>query len=1075
MAPSSVLRRPPCPISSHRRMTIVKARDSMAAEGQPSGSGRPAEDAQSVASAEGPRPPKRKATNTKVEKDEAGEKNGSQKRRRRVFSCQSCQRLKCRCEYDPGSQACHRCVTLRIECSLKGEILDIPAHPKTVENATSIEERLGRHEKSLAEIKGMIEFVSRQFGLVGAGDIQKIKGSDGEAATDSPDSAEEDDSPENIADPVDLGIKSAPTVVLREIGEHVTQGYRRLEHVKLDLVQLQLLNEQTANELTRLFLRHHGHLLSVYDTAETPSRDVRELSAFLHSVCCLCAILYREDLCGTPMHRQVYEQVRITLGQALLSSPLNLEEINAILVMSDHADGPEYIDSWLLTGYCVKQAMLSISFSKIVGNIRRGSSTIQDRRAIHLWSTICLHHLHWSATTGRPSVLHIPYINQCNVLLSFYQASMQDGMLVAEILLYSVLHQKLSRRSYLDANGECDGFKAWKQKWNHLMSLSTASMLRIGYYAAYLILATRALEERGDAMSPKTFLSNPPFGSPANSTSNASDSRNSKNSTQMLQGHTSRYAHSVLETFVEMPAFLMDTIPTYLCLVIGYSALILAHYDETQSKVSAEVSLGLISRLEEWCMRTPSKSWAIKFATLARQKVESRTGATKLHPEVRKATSVEQDRRHPPAWSASDVPVPGFPVNGEHGTTPSSLSDHRAFEGDDFVSAPDTFHIASDPLHMGYEIPQPVIPIVGTESKPEFCANSTRMARMNALVIGANGYIGSAVCRAFVKAGYQVFGLIRRPEAMETLAANETIPVVGSLSDPKLLEDKLFDHSKTWDVIVGCAEPPDYASHIQEALVVLRRIAEVSNSNNVRPLVLWSSGCKDYGATAVDGAPDLAPHTESSPLNPPGVVISRATDSLKMLQQTDLFDAAVLRPTNVYGHSSSYYASIFQYAAAAAASGERKLTLKNIDQRSIMHSMHVDDCGEAYVALAEHADRSAVGGECFNISAYKYETAEMVLTALAKEYGFPEGAAFITATDPAELNDGMGPIFGFSQWVGSDKIRSMTGWSDHRMLFSVNLGVYRRSYEAAVNANHEDLARVKARLEVWQAEIWQTT
>lgn len=85
------------------------------------------------------------------------------------------------------------------------------------------------------------------------------------------------------------------------------------------------------------FLRHHGHLLSVYEPTETPGRDLRELSAFLHSVCCLCAILYREDLCGTPMHRQVYEQVRITLGQALLSSPLNLEEINAILVMSDHA------------------------------------------------------------------------------------------------------------------------------------------------------------------------------------------------------------------------------------------------------------------------------------------------------------------------------------------------------------------------------------------------------------------------------------------------------------------------------------------------------------------------------------------------------------------------------------------------------------------------------------------------------------------------------------------------------------------------------------------------------------------
>lgn len=95
-----------------------------AAQGHPSGPERPAEEAPSAAgsdpapstSSAGPRPPKRKAI--KNDKDEPLDKSApsgttGQKRRRRVFSCQSCQRLKCRCEYDPGSQACHRCVTLR--------------------------------------------------------------------------------------------------------------------------------------------------------------------------------------------------------------------------------------------------------------------------------------------------------------------------------------------------------------------------------------------------------------------------------------------------------------------------------------------------------------------------------------------------------------------------------------------------------------------------------------------------------------------------------------------------------------------------------------------------------------------------------------------------------------------------------------------------------------------------------------------------------------------------------------------------------------------------------------------------
>lgn len=620
--------------------------------------------------------------------------NGNQKRRRRVFSCQSCQRLKCRCEYDPGAQACHRCVTLRIECSLTGEILDAPSHPKPVDKG-SIEERLGRHEKSLAEIKGMIEFVSRQFGL--AGDLSKVKSATAtDHDVDTPDSNDGDDGPENLADPVDVGIKSAPTMVLREIGEHVTQGYRRLEHVKLDLIQLQLLDEHVANELIRLFIKHHSHLLLMYDQMESLPSDLKSISPFLHSVCCLCALLYRDDLCGTPLHRQIYEQVRITLGQTLLSSPLNLEEINAVLVMSDHADGPEYIDSWLLTGYCVKQAMLSISFSKIVSSIKRSTASLQDRQAIHLWSTICLHHLHWSATTGRPSVLHTPYINQCNILLSFYQASMQDGMLVAEILLYSILHQKLTRRSYLDSGGECEEFKTWKQKWNHLMALSTGSMLRIGYYVAYLILAVRALEESGDAMSSKTFLSNLSFDSPAAGSQGAPSPSTARNSTQMLQLHTSRYAHQVLETFVEMPSFLIDSIPTYLCLCIGYSAIILAHYDETQSKVSAEVSLGLISRYEDWCMRTPSKSWAIKFAKLARQRLESRTGSRPPSEQ----SKADPDRTQLPGWSSTGMStLPSFPV--ANAGSPS-LPETRRYDAD-YVPVPEAYPMPGDSMHLGYE------------------------------------------------------------------------------------------------------------------------------------------------------------------------------------------------------------------------------------------------------------------------------------------------------------------------------------------------------------------------------------
>ncbi|OTB10615.1 hypothetical protein K445DRAFT_322847 [Daldinia sp. EC12] len=575
-----------------------------------------------------PKPTKRRSTEDKP----AGE---PQKRRRRAFSCLSCQKLKCRCEYDPGAQGCHRCQTLRIECSLRGENTLSSSNTNPEQATSNFEERLQRYEGELQEIKLMLKDLA-----------SGIQPQNGRAPTSKSSSnvgdghvlrAEQDNHiPEYFSDPADKGAQSAPIVVLRSISQQITRGCRRmLGHIDVDLLELQLLDEQTANELIHLFFRYQGHNLLVCDVEDlTASSETRKVSAFLHSVCCLMGIVYRSDICGSSMHRQIYEQVRITLGQALLSSPLNLQEINAVLIMSNNANSPggngvDYVDSWLLTGYCAKQAMLSISFSKIINNIKQGGLTSEDHKSIHLWSKICLHHLHWAATTGRPSIIPAPYVNQCNILLNFYQATMQDGMLVAEILLYSTLHQKLTHQSYLGDGGECKEFLAWKEKWSHLLGLPTSSMLKIGYHAACLILAVRSLEEVGQGLRPRTFLSEiaDDDGSDNEDHTPTQPRRNKGDDGSTLRMNACKYAMLVLQTFLEMPSFLMDAIPTCLCLCIGYCALLLAHYDESQSKISDQVSRDLILRIDQWIRTSPGKAWSFKYGALAKHKMESRTNS----------------------------------------------------------------------------------------------------------------------------------------------------------------------------------------------------------------------------------------------------------------------------------------------------------------------------------------------------------------------------------------------------------------------------------------------------------------
>ncbi|KAI1267903.1 hypothetical protein F5Y18DRAFT_442302 [Xylariaceae sp. FL1019] len=611
--------------------------------------------------------------------DEAPSVDAAQKRRRRAFSCLSCQKLKCRCQYDPGAVGCHRCQTLRSDsllvrwtgcCTAKdcqSRYSRIHCRRKWNNNDDA---RLQRHEEALGEIKSMLSSLKED--ALGCNRTSRTqswpdKQRAAEATSASGECEGEGDGPihEYFASPVDKGTISAPVAVLREISQRATLGYRRaLSECAFDFVQLQLLDEQTAADLIELFIKHQGHNLFACPIDNLRgSGETRRVSSSLHTVCCFMGIVYRPDLVGTPLHRHIYEQVRITLGQAVLASPLEMEDINAMFIMSNNANTPnssgsEYIDSWLLTGYCAKQAMLSISFSKIVNNIKKGISTIEDHRTMHLWSTICLHHLQWAATTGRPSVIPKMYLNQCQILLSFYQATMKDQMLVAEILLYSILHEKLSRQSYPQDGCECEEFLAWKQRWNHLLALPTSSMLKIGYNAACLIIVVRMLEDTGHALGSTSLLStetspavqSTPIAYDTTSPSSYRDSGSrldkddasttevSSNSIDhstgdILRANGCKYAKQVLETFLDMPRFLMDGVSTPTNLCIGYCTILVAHYDSSQSKIPDTVALELVRGIDNWVRTSPGKSWAYKYGSLALRKIEARVGRATENPE----------------------------------------------------------------------------------------------------------------------------------------------------------------------------------------------------------------------------------------------------------------------------------------------------------------------------------------------------------------------------------------------------------------------------------------------------------
>lgn len=331
--------------------------------------------------------------------------------------------------------------------------------------------------------------------------------------------------------------------------------------------------------------------------------------------------------------------------------------------------------------------------------------------------------------------------------------------------------------------------------------------------------------------------------------------------------------------------------------------------------------------------------------------------------------------------------------------------------------------------------------------------------RKSVLVTGANGYVGNAVARAFVRAGWIAHGLVRSQDSRASLRADEIISILGSASDKAFVERSANQTRFVFNVIVSCTEQTlDYVPHYNDTIALLRALAQASNEAGIRPLVIFTSGCKDYGTTGLDRSNGLSPHTEESPLNAPPVLAARAAHAVKLFDHKDLFDAVVLRPSTLYGGSASFYGPIFNKAAKAAENGVLELTA---DPKSIMHGTHVDDCAEAYVAIAEHADRKTVKGQCYNISGGRYETLGEVADALVEEYKIKGGVKYIpekamTGVDVVQM------LTGFSQWVGSEKLRRDVGWKDKRQPFSEAVHTYRMAYEAAVAQKHSNVQKIQA-------------